>query len=254
MAVYWLTWGWPIMCVTGPVKRFTDRMTVVSCTAPPELEMVGMVRSKPDRSRATNRVLSADVLLKTIQAMAAAIDAKSLFSSEHSSRVTQLSLEIGAELGLSHDRLDTLKLAAHIHDIGKIGTPESVLSKIGKLTEDDWTNIREHPGVGAGFLAKIEELAEVARIVRHHHERVDGLGYPDRLRGDAIPLLSRILAAADAFEAMTSDRPHRHAMSLTDAARELQVNAGRQFDPDVVAAAGKAIERLYTRGSRKRAA
>jgi len=207
-----------------------------------------------DRSASADQTLGTDVLHRTIQAIAAAVDARSLLSSEHSSRVAQLCMEIGAEMALPDDSLRTLEFAAHIHDIGKIGTPESVLSKIGKFTEDDWTNIREHPGVGAGFIAQIEELSEVARVIRHHHERIDGLGYPDRLKGDAIPLLSRILAVADAFEAMTSHRPHRRAMPVADAARELHNHAGEQFDPDVVRAATDVINRYHTDATEKRAA
>lgn len=213
-----------------------------------------MEHIEPDRSPAANQMFSADVLLKTIQAIAAAIDAKSLFSREHSSRVTQLCVEIGAEMGLPQDSLETLEFAAHIHDIGKIGTPESLLSKMDRLTDDEWTNIREHPSVGASFLAKIDELAEVARIIRHHHERMDGFGYPDKLKGHAIPLLSRILAAADAFEAMISNRPYRRAMSPADALNELQANAGEQFDSDVVKAAANVIERQYLGVIEKKAA
>lgn len=213
-----------------------------------------MERIEPYRSRRANRMLSADVLFKTIQAIAAAVDAKSLFSREHSARVTQLCLEIGSEMGLPKDSLDKLEFAANIHDIGKIGTPESLLSKMGRLTDEDWTSIRDHPGVGAAFLAKIDELQEVARIIRHHHERMDGLGYPDRLQGEAIPLLSRVLAVADAFEAMTADRPYRRAMSPDLALRELQANAGEQFDPRVVEAATAVIQRNYLGASKQRAA
>ncbi len=241
------------MCLNRLVNRFTDKLRARSGDASPKLEYVSMERIEPYRSPAENRMLGADVLLKTIQAIAAAVDAKSLFSSEHSSRVTQLCLEIGAELGLPRDSLETLEFAAHIHDIGKIGTPDSVLTKIGRLTDDDWSNIREHPGVGAGFLSRIGDLQEVAHVIRHHHERMDGFGYPDRLRGEAIPLLSRVLAVADAFEAMTSNRPHRRAINPNDALQELRANAGAQFDSDVVKAAATVIERGYLGQARKTA-
>jgi len=199
-------------------------------------------------------MFSANVLFRTIQAIAAAVDAKSLFSREHSSRVTQLCLDIGSEMGLSKDDLDVLEFAATVHDIGKIGTPESLLSKMGRLTDEDWSSIRDHPRVGATFLASIDELREVASIIRHHHERMDGYGYPDNLRGEAIPLLSRILAVADAFEAMTADRPYRRAMSPSNALEELRANAGEQFDPDVVKAAAAVIQRNYLQKSEQRAA
>lgn len=128
------------------------------------------------------------------------------------------------------------------------------MSKMDRLTEEDWTSIRDHPRVGATFLARIDELREVATIIRHHHERMDGCGYPDNLRGEAIPLSSRILAVADAFEAMTADRPYRRAMSPANALRELQANAGEQFDPEVVRAAAAVIQREYLETREKRAA
>lgn len=208
----------------------------------------------PKGSTSLSRVLGADVLLKTIEAIAAAIDAKSLFSRKHSAHVTELSLEIGVELGLPAERLDTLRLAAHIHDIGKIGTPETVLTKPGTLTDDEWARILKHPAAGADFLAEIDDLREVAEIVRHHHERIDGQGYPDRLRGEGIPFLSRILAVADAFEAMTSRRPHRRPITALEALEELKINAGRQFDADVVEAAATVIERRHSAESGKKAA
>jgi HD-GYP domain-containing protein (c-di-GMP phosphodiesterase class II) len=152
-------------------------------------------------------------------------------------------LEIGAELGLSEEQLNTLELAVYVHDLGKIGIPDEVLSKPGKLTDDEWVDILRHPSLSAGFLAGIEELAEVASIVRHHHERVDGSGYPDGFKGEAIPFLSRILSVADAFEAMTSPRPYRKAISWEEALAELRNNAGTQFDPEVVEAAARVVER-----------
>lgn len=196
----------------------------------------------------------AEVLFKAIKALAAAIDAKSEFTGAHSARMAELCVEIGVELGVSQEDLNTLELAAHIHDVGKIGTPDAVLSKPGRLSDDEWVDILKHPATGADFLAGIEELSEVAAVVRHHHEHMDGSGYPDGLKNEAIPFLARILAVADAFEAMTSDRPYREAVSVPDAVAELRMNAGIQFDPVVVEAAVVVIERHYGTLYEKKAA
>jgi response regulator RpfG family c-di-GMP phosphodiesterase len=196
----------------------------------------------------------AEVLFKAIKGLAAAVDAKSNCSDHHTARTAELCLEIGAELGLSEERLSTLELAAHVHDLGKIGIPDEVLSKPGKLTDDEWVDILRHPSLSAGFLSGIDELAEVASIVRHHHERMDGCGYPDGFKGDAIPFLSRILAVADAFEAMTSPRPYRSSITWEEALEELRRNSGTQFDPLVVDAVGRVVHRATGADSRKKAA
>lgn len=196
----------------------------------------------------------ADVLFKAIKALAVAIDAKSHYTGRHSARMADLCLEIGQEMQLPQERLNALELAAHIHDVGKIATPEYVLSKPGKLSDDEWVDILKHPSIGADFLAGIDELSEVASVVRHHHEHVDGSGYPDGLKGDAIPLLARILSVADAYDAMTSDRPYRPALSPDDAVRELLANTGTQFDPAVVDAAQMVIFRTEIDASRRKAA
>ena len=181
------------------------------------------------------------MLFKAIKALAAAIDAKSHYTGCHSARMAELCLQIGGAMGLSEGRLNTLELAAHIHDVGKIGTPDSVLMKSERLSDEEWADILRHPAMGADFLAGIDELAEVATIVRHHHEHIDGTGYPDGLKGEAIPLLARILSVADALEAMTSDRPYRAAITLESALDELRANSGTQFDPAVVEATIRVI-------------
>jgi len=216
-----------------------------------------ILESNLQRKKIERRRLSeerADVLFKAIKALAAAVDAKSHFTGRHSAHMAEMCLQIGRELGLSEERMTTLELAAHIHDVGKIGTPDAVLDKPGRLTPDEWHEILRHPAVGADFLADIEELAEVASIIRHHHERFDGTGYPDGLKGDGIPFLSKILAVADAFEAMTSDRPYRGASTWEDALSELEANSGTQFDPVVVEAAGRVIRRALGIREEERAA
>jgi response regulator RpfG family c-di-GMP phosphodiesterase len=185
----------------------------------------------------------ADVLFKAIKALAAAIDAKSHYTGCHSARMAELCVHMGMEIGLDHNTLNTLELAAHIHDVGKIGTPDAVLMKPGRLSDEEWAHILKHPATGADFLTGIDELREVADVIRHHHEHLDGSGYPDGLRGDAIPLLSRILSVADAFEAMTSDRPYRAAITPNDAVQELRANAGTQFDPAVVEVLANVVAR-----------
>ncbi len=227
-------------------------------TKPLELESLPfVVENNLQRKKLEARRLSeerADVLFKTIKAMAAAIDARSDHTSCHSVRMANLCIAIARELDFSQDVLNALELAAYIHDIGKIGTPDSVLTKPGELSEDEWVDILKHPATGADFLAGIEELTEVAAIVRHHHEQFDGTGYPDGLKGDAIPLSARVLAAADAFEAMTSERPYRSAMSGAKAMDELRKNAGTQFDPAVVAAVERVAGRFTEADDEKRAA
>jgi HD-GYP domain-containing protein (c-di-GMP phosphodiesterase class II) len=140
-------------------------------------------------------------------------------------------MSAGKVMGLSSEEMATLELAAQIHDIGKIGTPDEVLDKPGTLTDMEWIDILRHPDVGSGMLSHIPALSHVASIVRHHHERYDGTGYPDGLSGDAVPLLARVVTVADAYEAMTAARPYRLAKSHEEAIRELRDNAGRQFDP-----------------------
>ncbi|HJX15747.1 MAG TPA: HD domain-containing phosphohydrolase, partial [Candidatus Deferrimicrobiaceae bacterium] len=166
-------------------------------------------------------------------ALARAVDAKSPWTSGHSERVTALSLAIGREMGLTAKELDTLHRGGMLHDIGKIGIPGSILDKPGKLTRDEFAIIQEHPGKGARILEPIPAFREVIPIVTEHHERFDGKGYPRGLSGEAISLGARILAVADVYDALTSDRPYRVALRPEEALSYVVENGGLQFDPAV---------------------
>lgn len=178
---------------------------------------------------------STGILLQAIDALVASIDAKDHFTAGHSDRVTLLSLAIAERLNLSNEERYALELAAKLHDIGKIGLPDSSLNKESPLTEEEWEAMREHPSMGSKIVGAIDELAYVSTIIRHHHERLDGTGYPDGLRGPTIPLLSRIIAVADAYEAMTSERAHRSRLSPTEAMEELERRAGIFYGPRSIA-------------------
>jgi HD-GYP domain-containing protein (c-di-GMP phosphodiesterase class II) len=143
---------------------------------------------------------------------------------------------VGRDLGLDADEVDRVKAAALLHDIGKVAIPDEILNKPGKLTDDEWKVMQDHTVIGERILRAIPGLGGVARIVRHEHERWDGSGYPDGLVGEEIPIGARIILAADAYHAMTSDRPYRTAMSHAEAMEELTKGAGTQFDPSVVEA------------------
>ncbi|MCX7730575.1 MAG: HD domain-containing protein, partial [Candidatus Caldatribacterium sp.] len=167
----------------------------------------------------------------------------------HSEVSAGYALEIARSLGLPEEKARLVRWAALVHDVGKIFIPQSILRKPGKLTDEEYELVKLHAVKGEDLLAGIKDLEPVARIVRHHHERFDGTGYPDGLRGEEIPLESRILAVVDAFEAMTSDRPYRRAMGIDEALEELKRSSGTQFDPRVVQAMVALIEEQveYTR-------
>lgn len=154
----------------------------------------------------------------------------------HVDRVASYSYAIGQRMGLSPARLRELVLAAQLHDIGKIGLPGYILSKPGKLTDEEWWIIKQHPAKGWEIVSRAHRLRSLADIIRHHHERYDGSGYPDALKGEEIPLEARIISTADAFDAITSERPYRSAMTLADAKAELERVSGSQLDPECVTA------------------
>jgi len=160
--------------------------------------------------------------------------AKSTETEEHAERLKNYCLVIGKKMGLSSKQLDELALLAVLHDIGKIGINESILRKPGPLTEGEWEEMKKHPEIGWRIAKGISELAHIAEYILYHHERWDGRGYPKGLKGEEIPLLCRILAVVDAYDAMTSDRVYRKAMSRERALAEIKRNAGTQFDPHVV--------------------
>jgi putative two-component system response regulator len=175
------------------------------------------------------------VLLKAIESLIAALEAKDSYTSGHSLRVAGYARRLGVALNLDENDIFTLELSAILHDIGKIGMPDHILKKSGSLLEAEYDQAREHPVVGSTIVGKIDELREVAAIIRHHHERFDGSGYPDGLRGEVIPYFSRILSLADAFESQVSARVYRKPLSPEKALEELEKNAGNQFDPGLVA-------------------
>lgn len=152
----------------------------------------------------------------------------------HCERVSKLCEVIGNAMRLSPDSVRELKMAGLLHDIGKIGIDESLLNKRGKFTELEWADMRRHPEIGYHILRSVNEFAPIAKYVLHHHERIDGKGYPRQLKADEIPLQSRIIHIADAYDAMTSHRGYRHDLSLSEVITEFKKNAGSQFDPDIL--------------------
>jgi putative nucleotidyltransferase with HDIG domain len=170
----------------------------------------------------------------TLQALSNALDVRDSETEGHSRRVVEYMELIIAQLPVAPAHLATLRRGALLHDIGKIGVPDNVLRKPAALSEAEWVVMRRHPEHGARIISRIPFLQDVSRIVRHHHERWDGKGYPDGIAGEAIPLGARIFAVADSFDAMTSDRPYRRAMSVKDARVEVARCRGTQFDPTVV--------------------
>jgi putative nucleotidyltransferase with HDIG domain len=172
----------------------------------------------------------------TLEALARTIDANSPWTSGHSERVTRLSIAIGRRMGLGHDEIDRLHRGGLLHDVGKIGISPAILDKPSALTPEEMAVVKEHPTVGARILEPIAAFADVIGIVRHHHERFDGRGYPDGLRGEEIPLLARVTAVADVYDALVSDRPYRRRWDVEPALRYIADMAGAQFDPAVVRA------------------
>jgi len=174
------------------------------------------------------------MFLGTLHALTASIDAKDRYTHGHSERVAMLARQLGTVAGLDAHDIDRVYLSGLVHDIGKIGVPEAVLCKPGKLTEQEYTIIRTHPEIGAGILQDIRPMQDLVPGVFYHHERWDGLGYPHGLQGENIPLYGRIICIADSFDAMISTRTYRQALSLERVLGEIKRCAGKQFDPHLV--------------------
>jgi HD-GYP domain-containing protein (c-di-GMP phosphodiesterase class II) len=172
----------------------------------------------------------------SIKALAQALEAKDEYTQGHSARVAEESVNIARYLSLSDTEIQRMWLAGYLHDIGKIGIKEAVLNKPGKLNEEEWHLIQQHPVVAGRILGPIPELSDIIDIIVHHHERYDGSGYPDGLEGNAIPLGARILAVADTYDALTSRRPYRDSLTLEEAHRILEEAAGTYLDPVIARA------------------
>jgi putative nucleotidyltransferase with HDIG domain len=185
--------------------------------------------------------------LGTAEALAAALEAKDTYTADHASSIAELAIAVGKEFGFDAESLRDLRYGAIFHDIGKIAIPDAILNKPGPLTLAEYEVIKRHPIVGEQILAPVPFLEQVRRIVRHDHERWDGKGYPDGLRGRQIPIGARIVLVVDAFHAMVSDRSYRQGMSEESARLELRANAGSQFDPDVVEAFLRVLDRRRAR-------
>ena len=169
-----------------------------------------------------------------IESMVAALDAKDIYTAGHSTRVGDMSHELGVHLGIKDEELEILHIAGHLHDIGKIGVPDSVLNKIGKLDLHEWELMKKHPEIGYNILSKVKSLEDISKIVLHHHERWDGKGYPKGLCKEEIPLGSRIIAVCDSIDAMRSNRPYRKLISDQECYNEIIKNKGIMYDPKIV--------------------
>jgi putative nucleotidyltransferase with HDIG domain len=175
-------------------------------------------------------------IYQSLLGLANALEAKDIYTRGHSERVGASSRRLAIALGLSPADVEVVARAGLLHDIGKIGIPEGLLRKPGALNAEEWTLMRRHPVIGAQIVAPFEFFTAGAVVIRHHHERMDGSGYPDGLTGAEIPIGARIVAVADVYDALTSDRPYRPAMSAAAARANLRAQAGRGLDEEIVAA------------------
>jgi HD-GYP domain-containing protein (c-di-GMP phosphodiesterase class II) len=184
------------------------------------------------------------LFLGSIQMLAGAVDEKDPYTRGHSDRVTRYSMMIGKELRLPPDFMETLQISAQLHDVGKIGIEDRILKKPGALTAEEFEVMKTHTTKGANILRPVVQLAEMLAGIELHHEALDGRGYPYGLQGDQIPLLARVIAVADTFDALTTNRPYQHAHSPEEALKIIQNLAGKRLDPGPVAA----LMAVYARG------
>ena len=221
--------------VEAVVKRALEHHELVVAKQRYENHLEELVEQRTaELDRALNSLEGA--YRSTLKALTAALETRDSETHGHSERVVTYSLRLGREYGLNSDEMKSLEFGSLLHDIGKIGVPDSILRKPAKLTEEEWVRMREHPLHGQQILRGIEFLQGAARVVAQHHEKWDGSGYPFGLRAEDIDICARIFAVADAFDAITSDRVYRRGKSYEAAAKELDDWAGRQFDPKVVEA------------------
>jgi len=186
-----------------------------------------------------------DMFFSTVTALVSAIDAKSPWTRGHSERVMRYALTVGEHMGLAQEDMDNLRLGCLLHDIGKIGTAEALLDKPDILTEEEFLIVTQHSVKGEEILKPIKQFKPILPIVRHHHERWDGNGYPDGLKGENIPLLARIVAVADTYDSMTADRPYRPTPGRERAIEEIKEFAGTQFDPTIAHLFVSLVEKGY---------
>ncbi len=175
-----------------------------------------------------------NTFLNTAEALAEAINSRDPYTGGHTKRVSQYVMELAAVLELPEDQIESLKLAAILHDIGKIGIDDAILRKSSGLSEEELQKMKAHPEIGAKILGFVDEMQDVIPGVQHHHEWFDGSGYPSGMRGEEIPLIARIIAIADVFDALTTDRPYRKALDNKAALQIMDDNAGKHFDPNLV--------------------
>jgi HD-GYP domain-containing protein (c-di-GMP phosphodiesterase class II) len=185
-----------------------------------------------------------EIFYEVVFALADTIEKRDPYTGGHTKRVMDYSVAIGIEMGLSKEEIEKLKLAAILHDIGKIGIRDVILLKEEKLSDEEYKVIQNHTIYGAEIIAHIRQLKDIVLSVKYHHEKFDGSGYPEGLKGEDIPLIARIIAVADAFDAMTTDRPYRKGLTVEIALKELKNKAGTQFDPKVVEAFYKALNKI----------
>ena len=173
-------------------------------------------------------------LFSTLYAFVEAIEARDPYTKQHSASVSRYAMSIALKIGCSQEEIAKLDISGNLHDIGKIGIPDSILLKPGQLTDDEYKIIKKHPVIGSNIIGHLGMWTDEQNIIRHHHERFDGKGYPDNLKGEDIPHLARILSVADVYDALTTDRSYRHRMSDNVAVEIIKENAGSQFDPKIV--------------------
>jgi HD-GYP domain-containing protein (c-di-GMP phosphodiesterase class II) len=199
-------------------------------------ELSEMYHLERERSRELEEVLRhvQETYLATMKTLAQVVEAKDRTTRGHLDRAHSLGVELARRIDPELAERPEVGYGFFLHDIGKVGIPEDILCKNGSLSDPEWSVMREHPTIGAQIVAPIQFLGDAVEVIRHHHERFDGTGYPSGMRAEEIPLAARVFAVADSYDAMTSDRPYRDAMPKELALEEISEGAGSQFDPDVV--------------------
>ncbi len=204
-------------------------------------DMAGNIEALVRRLRQALRQ-NQELFLETIRTLAAAIDAKDPYTRGHSERVASYSMAIARHLGLSQEQVFRIHIAAILHDVGKLGIRDGILNKPGGLSDDEFEVMRQHPAIGAQIMSPIRMLKDIIPGIRNHHETWEGTGYPDRLKGDEIPMVARIIGVSDTFDAMTTTRPYQEAMTLDYVLTKMQSMVGTRFDPKVIEAFMAAVE------------